>query len=107
MSKRSSTRSRADAERGRQGEFADEDVSGLQAALRLAQEMGAGLGQRDLLLGRVPEEAIGSPVAANASGTGPNHPRAAQASHNHPPISSAPPIGVTTPTSRGAPIASA
>lgn len=46
------------AERRRQAEPPDEDLPRLRSSVQLAQEMGAGLGERGLLFGRVQEEAV-------------------------------------------------
>ena len=44
----------ADAEDGSQGRFAEQDMRGLRAAVRMAQEMGARLGRGEVLFGAVP-----------------------------------------------------
>jgi hypothetical protein len=47
-------RSARDAEDGSQGRPAKQDLRGLRTAVRLAQEMGAGLGRGEVLFGAVP-----------------------------------------------------
>lgn len=72
-------------------------MSGVRAALCLAQEMGTGLGQRGLLFGA---------VSADKIGLGQRR-REPHATLNHAPIITTPPIGVTAPSQRGAPSAKA
>ena len=56
----------ADAEDGSQGRFAEQDLRGLRAAVRMAQEMGARLGRGEVLFGAVSGgEGVG--VGAGAS----------------------------------------
>ncbi|GAA3270343.1 hypothetical protein GCM10020258_44020 [Sphingomonas yabuuchiae] len=58
--------SRADAQRRRQAEPAEQDLPGMWAALHLAQEMGPGLGSGGVLFGCVPEEAVTTPPFASS-----------------------------------------